>query len=172
MERNKLGMILFLISEGVFFTLLILAFWFYHASGKLGNTAAEVLNVKKTFLFSMALFASSGTFWLAERRKNFVFWVALTLLLGAIFLAGQAYEYASLLRHDVTISRDLFGTTFFTLTGFHGLHVFIGLVLLGVLCVLGRRGKSAMPSIGLYWHFVDAVWVVIFSLVYIYAVEF
>ena len=172
MERNKLGMILFLISEGVFFTLLILAFWYYHSAGKMGNTAAQVLNVKKTAFFSLALFASSGTFRLAERRKHTAFWLALTLLLGTVFLAGQAHEYAGLLRQNITISSGLFGTAFFTLTGFHGLHVFVGLILLSILCVLGKSASRAMTPVGLYWHFVDAVWVVIFSLVYIYAVEF
>ena len=101
-------------------------------------------------------------------------WLLITILLGVTFLAGQGIEYADLLTHHVTISRDLFGSTFFTLTGFHGLHVFVGLLLLTLLLLLfvfGRKSKPALPgveSIAYYWHFVDAVWVVIFSIVYLW----
>jgi heme/copper-type cytochrome/quinol oxidase subunit 3 len=98
-----------------------------------------------------------------------------TFALGAVFLVGQGLEYAALLRSDVTISRDLFGTTFFTLTGFHGLHVFIGLLMISLLTGItlrGRRGQprpGAVEAVSIYWHFVDAVWVVIFSVVYLWA---
>jgi heme/copper-type cytochrome/quinol oxidase subunit 3 len=89
-------------------------------------------------------------------------------------MTGQGLEYARLLMNNITISRDLFGSTFFTLTGFHGLHVMIGLILLLLLfglAVLGRKDEpthTGMQSIAIYWHFVDAVWVVVFSVVYLW----
>ncbi|MGN6697624.1 MAG: cytochrome c oxidase subunit 3, partial [Thermomicrobiales bacterium] len=101
-------------------------------------------------------------------------WLLVTIALGAIFIAGQAYEYHHLIDEGVTISSGLFGTTFFTLTGFHGLHVIIGLVALSILAALTFAGDfdegNEMPltTAGLYWHFVDAVWVVVFSVVYLW----
>ena len=96
-------------------------------------------------------------------------------MLGTVFLVGQGLEYRDLLLHNVTMERSLFATTFFTLTGFHGLHVFIGLALLSVLWALAIFGgedeprQTATESISLYWHFVDIVWVVIFGVVYVWA---
>lgn len=178
-ERNKLGMILFIASEAVFFLLLILAYVFYHTQGGLGPTAANSLDVFKTSLFSLALFSSSATIWRAGvaincgRQIRGGIWLAATILLGLVFLIGQGTEYANLLQHDVTISRNLFGTTFFTLTGFHGLHVAVGLILLGILfgvAVIRNHSSSAvaMEVISLYWHFVDGVWLVIFPVVYLW----
>ena len=98
------------------------------------------------------------------------------MVLGAVFLTGQGNEYASLIGEDVTISRDLFGTTFFTLTGFHGLHVLIGLIMLGTLFGLELKRKvpnpsKAMESVSIYWHFVDAVWIIIFPVVYLWVLR-
>lgn len=179
-ERNKVGLILFLLSESVFFALLILAYAYYHWTGDVGATAARALDVVRSAFFSLALLGSSGTLWLAElargggNRRDTRLWLVATLALGLIFLTGQGFEYANLLRRDITISRDLFGTTFFTLTSFHGLHVAVGLILLGILAWMaffGARHEPAEPALGcvsLYWHFVDAVWVVIFSVVYLW----
>lgn len=101
-------------------------------------------------------------------------WLALTVLLGAVFIAGQSIEYRGLLSRGLTLSTNLFGTTFFTLTGFHGLHVLVGLCALATLlgAAVGGRLEKIKPSgfeaVSMYWHFVDAVWVVIFSVVYIW----
>ena len=180
MERNKMGMILFLLSEAMFLLLLILAYAFYHTSGELGKQVANALNVVKSALFSVALLSSSVTLWQADvclksgGRPQARLWLAVTILLGFIFLVGQGTEYAHLLREHVTISRNLFGTTFFTLTGFHGLHVAVGLALLLILLGLAALGSEweptppAMEAISLYWHFVDGVWVVIFAVVYLW----
>src|SRR5207253_1207119 len=98
-----------------------------------------------------------------------------TIALGAIFLVGQGIEYAGLLSSDVTVSRNLFGTTFFTMTGFHGFHVFVGLVMLTIVAGFAFAGhykggrSAALGAISLYWHFVDLVWVVIFSVVYLWS---
>ncbi len=92
-----------------------------------------------------------------------------------VFLVGQGLSSDDLIHRNVTISRDLFGTTFFTLTGFHGLHVIIGLIMLRILLGLTLFGRAeeprwdAMESVSLYWHFVDTVWVVIFAVVYLWA---
>jgi len=179
-DRNKQGMILFVLSEAMFFCLLIGAYIFFHRAGDRGTAAAGSLSPLRTGLFSIALFASSATLWAAERAlrgprvRLGVFWILVTFVLGAIFLAGQGGEYLHLLRAQVTISRDLFGTTFFTLTGFHGLHVLAGLAMLAILLGLGLAGKGREPTapatavVAVYWHFVDAVWIVIFGVVYLW----
>ncbi|MEJ2720120.1 MAG: heme-copper oxidase subunit III [bacterium] len=180
-EKTRLGMIMFILSEGVFFLLLILASVNYHHDQGNGPTAANSLDVIKTGIFSVCLFASSATMAAAMggfrrgRRGRLAAGLLGTLVLGAVFLVGQGMEYASLVKRDITISRDLFGTTFFTLTGFHGLHVFTGLVMIGVLLGLSRFGRGdeprsgAMEAVSVYWHFVDGVWVVIFGVVYLWA---
>jgi heme/copper-type cytochrome/quinol oxidase subunit 3 len=179
-ERAKLGMLLFIVSESVFFLLLVLAYVFYHRSGGEGPTAATTLDVARTGVFSAALFASSFTVWRAGtslargHRSRFVLWLLGTILLGAAFLAGQGVEYAGLLREGVTVSRDLFGATFFTLTGFHGFHVLVGLIMLTTLLAITvfSRGEEPDPLgaevVSMYWHFVDGVWAVIFPVVYLW----
>jgi heme/copper-type cytochrome/quinol oxidase subunit 3 len=97
----------------------------------------------------------------------------MTLLLGLVFLGGQAREYLNLFDHGIVVSGSLFAATFFTLTGFHGLHVTLGLVALAILAALGFagdfRGKPAraLRAVGIYWHFVDVVWILVFSIVYV-----
>ena len=180
-ERTRLAMFLFIASEGVFFLLLVLAYVTYHHRHGNGPTAASSLDVARTAVFSVFLFASSGTMGLAVKghrdgaRGLLAAGLALSFLLGLTFLGGQGWEYAQLLHEDVTISRDLFGTTFFTLTGFHGLHVALGLVMIATLLGLNARRPEglragAMEAVSMYWHFVDAVWVVIFGVVYLWAV--
>jgi heme/copper-type cytochrome/quinol oxidase subunit 3 len=180
-EKTRLGMILFILSEGVFFLLLILAYVTYHREHGNGPTASNSLDVVKTGVFSLFLFSSSATMAAAMGgfRRGRRGWAAAglfgTIVLGAAFLVGQGLEYASLLKRDITISRDLFGTTFFTLTGFHGLHVLTGLVMITVLLGMNRFGREseprpgAMEAVSVYWHFVDGVWVVIFGVVYLWA---
>jgi heme/copper-type cytochrome/quinol oxidase subunit 3 len=181
-EKNKLAMILFLLSESVFFVLLILAYVTYHLQQGNGPTAATSLSIVKTGIFSLFLFASSYTVWRAgvhlregHRSTAGLAWLGLTIAFGLTFLVGQGLEYADLIHRHITISRDLFGTTFFTLTGFHGLHVSVGLVMLAtVLWTAARSGLRkpkpvAVEVVSLYWHFVDAVWVFIFGVVYLWA---
>lgn len=176
-NRAVLGMILFVASESIFFLMLVLAYVNFHK--QTGQTAADMLDPIKTGMFSVALISSSFTMWLAEKSRkkdssSFKLWLGVTILLGATFLVGQGIEYTGLLRHKMTISRDLFGSTFFTLTGFHGLHVFIGLVFIALLlglAVWGRKNEpplAGVQSIAIYWHFVDAVWLVIFGVVYLW----
>ncbi len=179
-ETNKLGMALFLFAEANFFGALILAYVYYHVRPDQGLTAASALDPVRTGLFSLCLIASSFTLWQAERRAersrgHALGWLLGTIGLGAVFLVGQLLEYRRLLSQDLTISANLFGTTFFTLTGFHGLHVLIGLLALVLLFWQAVKGRlavsqsSAVAAVSLYWHFVDAVWIVIFTVVYVWS---
>src|SRR5262249_37407938 len=104
----------------------------------------------------------------------FLGWWALTILLGAIFIAGTALEWTKLIGHfGLTINRNMFGTTYFTLVGFHAAHVTIGLIVMSIFLGLALRGKiteknpEGVELTSWYWHFVDGVWVVVFSLVYL-----
>jgi heme/copper-type cytochrome/quinol oxidase subunit 3 len=179
-DKARLGMILFIASESVFFALLIIAFVVYHS---IAGNAAEVarnLNVFKTGIFTLFLLSSSFTVrrgGISQRHGRHAAalgWLGATVLLGAVFLGGQALEYGRLIGRNVTISRDLFGTTFFTLTGFHALHVLTGLIMLSILVGMGLRWmpgqprKHATEAVSLYWHFVDVVWMVIFPIVYLW----
>jgi len=180
-ERGKIGVGLFILSEANFFLLLIVAYVYYHAYPGSGPTAASALNVGRTAAFSIALFASSATIFMASRaarRGNdagLVTWLAITIALGAFFILGQVKEYYDLIEGGVGVSRNLFATTFFTLTGFHGLHVIIGLIALSITLALAVGGKlhaekrDGFGAVEWYWHFVDAVWVVVFSVVYLWS---
>jgi len=179
MEKNKIGMLAFIASEATFFLLLIIAYVYYQARPPSGPTAANSLDPLTTGIFSLFLFASSFTIWRAGKslsagsRRRFSAWLIATILLGVIFLAGQAAEWSRLISARTTISTNLFGTTFFTLTGFHGAHVLIGLLALAILAVLALSGNVRGPrsagveTISLYWHFVDLVWVAIYAIIYL-----
>lgn len=175
---SKIAVGLFIASEATFFTLLVLAYVFLHGSGA-GPKARGSLDPARTAIFSAFLVGSSFTFWMGERRlrrgerRPFAILVAVTIVLGVVFLAGQGAEWAHLLRAGIAPSVNPFATSFFTLTGFHGLHVLVGLVLLAVTGGLGARieggtrWRAIVEGAGWYWHFVDAVWVVIFAVVYL-----
>jgi len=171
------SVIAFIVSEAVFFLMLLLAFVIYnfHSFGE----GPGPLDLGRTGAFSVALLASSTTLWMSERslgkgaRAASNRWLAFTIVLGLVFLAGQAWEYADLLSGGITPEGSLFAATFFTVTGFHGLHVFAGLVVLAIIATLRReRGLGAneptiLRAAGYYWHFVDVVWVFVFSIVYL-----
>ncbi|MGC1107489.1 MAG: heme-copper oxidase subunit III [Candidatus Acidiferrales bacterium] len=178
-DINRFAMLLFLLSEAAFFAFLIIAYVYFHNAVKAGPDAANSLDPLKTGIYTVALLASSFTVWRAEksydcgRSRAFAEWLLLTILLGAVFLVGQGREYIHLYRANVTVSRNIFGSTFFTLTGFHGLHVLLGLIALAILFGVALadqsgRQSSAVRTIATYWHFVDWVWLVIFSVVYIW----
>jgi heme/copper-type cytochrome/quinol oxidase subunit 3 len=181
LDPNKVGMLLFLGGEVVFFGCLIVAFIYYRPQWvPTGGPTAAVLDIPLTAVFTVLLLSSSLTIWLAERSLRagspglMRAWLGLTILLGAGFLVGQGFEWSKLFGEDITIRSGLFGTTFFTLTGFHGFHVLMGLLALAVLFILALRGafegphSSALETVSLYWHFVDLVWIVVFSVVYIW----
>jgi heme/copper-type cytochrome/quinol oxidase subunit 3 len=168
----------FIMSEAMFFLLLVSAYVvFNRTTGE--QSAARVLEAGRTAVFTLLLLASSITLSRAERalrnfnQVGFLRWLSATLGLGTLFLINQGAEYVGLLHRGVTISSSLFGSTFFTVTGFHGLHVLAGLVVLAILLVLGKRGdltgrrSDVLGAIGYYWHFVDVVWVVVFCVIYL-----
>jgi heme/copper-type cytochrome/quinol oxidase subunit 3 len=180
MSKSKFAVILVIGTEAVFFTLLILAYLYFRSIAKGNSNPEALLDVIKTGIFSLFLFSSSFTVWRAEKNAAYLkfrrsaLWLLITIIFGIIFLTGQGIEWNFLIHHGETISRNLFGTTFFTLTGFHGFHVLAGLIILGILLVLALTGNfkysntiGSVSAVALYWHFVDAVWVIIFSIVYL-----
>jgi heme/copper-type cytochrome/quinol oxidase subunit 3 len=177
-DRNVLGVLFFISSEALFFAGLIVAFIAYR--GRDLSQGNDLLDVTRTGIFTVALLASSGTVMLAEhglkagQRERGLLWLVVTVLLGLTFIGGQAMEYAGLLLRVVTPQTNLWATTFFTLTGFHGLHVLVGLLALSIVLFVGLSGDltarrhSALSAVSIYWHFVDAVWIAVFSLVYLW----
>ena len=177
-DHNKTGILAFIFSEVGFFGTLILAYLYFYAHPQAGPGPKE-LDVQRTLVFSVCLFASSFTFWRSEiamskrNRGPMLGWLTLTIALGGVFLVGQGMEYWKLFQTGVDVSTNLFSTTFFTLTGFHGLHVLLGLVALLIFLWLAWRGDFALGSepafaaAGYYWHFVDIVWVFVLLTVYI-----
>lgn len=181
-EPNKLSMLLFISSEVFFFGSLLVTF-LVHRQGPGLDTLRTEVEVPRVALFSLALFASSATVSLAGRqfaRGNLAGlrdWLLATIALGLIFLGGQALEYRHLLDAGVNLSTGIVGSAFFTLTGFHGLHVLGGLVALLALWstadlpAFRARGEKAFEPIALYWHFVDVVWVFILGIVYLWSLR-
>ena len=173
--KGKAGVWAFIISEAAFFAVLILSYLFYNAAPQAGPSAAKNLNLFKTGIFSLCLFSSSYTLWRSEAalrggdRGGMIRWLALTILLGGIFMGGQGFEYWGLFKSGMNVGTNLFATSFFTLTGFHGLHVTLGLVALLILLGLAIAGDKmhVLEAVGLYWHFVDVVWVLVLTVVYI-----
>ena len=176
-DAGTIAMWAFIASEAFFFTILIITYVLFNLDK---TVAASHLDLKATGAFTVCLFASSGTMIMSERSlaagKSSAMrgWLLVTIVLGAIFIGGQANEYRGLIAHGLGPATNLFATTFFTLTGFHGLHVTLGLLALGVLAWLaiagdfeGKKHSSAFKALGMYWHFVDVVWVFVFSIVYL-----
>lgn len=181
MGTARWGMIAFLLSEVAFFSTLIVTYLTFLGQDRVGPTPREALSLGLVLGTTACLLSSSVTIHLAEgalrrhRSSQFMGLWALTILLGALFLAGTGYEWKELIvEHHLTISRNMFGTTFYTLVGFHGLHVSIGLIaLLSVLALavrgeIGAKNEIAVEMVSWYWHFVDVVWVVVFAVVYLY----
>ena len=175
---GRLLLSLFVFSESFFFVALIIAYVYYRNFTGATDTVAANLDPLKTGVFTLFLLGSSATAVVAERRLRRNDWrgyrvaLAATVGLATVFLYGQAREYAGLYRKQITLSADVFGSSFFTLTGFHALHVLLGLIGLTVFLGLGRGAGRPLAAAGfgpmsLYWHFVDAVWVAVFFFVYL-----
>jgi cytochrome c oxidase subunit III len=177
-SRGRVGMFSLIIGESAIFTIFVVAYVFYIGRSTFGPTPQQVLDVP--ILNTVCLLSSSLTIILAEhaithgRLRAFAAWWTLTILLGLEFLAGTAIEWRKLIFEDhLTIRTNLFGTTFYSLVGLHATHVvvgMIGLTLVFVFTLLGRieqRHAERIQVLALYWHFVDAVWVVVFTVVYI-----
>jgi cytochrome c oxidase subunit III len=176
-NRGVVGMASFIIAESAIFTIFVVAYLFYLGKSQTGPTPRDVLEVP--IFYTICLLSSSVTIHLAGKRlernesKTFlVFWL-ITIALGAIFMFGTAQEWRRLIyEHGLTISTNLFGTTYYSLVGLHASHVTLGLVMLTIvlwLTIAGDiRGQSTRVEVlSMYWHFVDVVWVVVFTVVYI-----
>jgi cytochrome c oxidase subunit 1 len=178
-DHRKLAMWVFLGSECFFFGTLIATYLAYRGRSVVGPHPHEILNIPLTTLSTFDLLMSSLLMVLAlaavQRgdRVQSRLWLAGTALFGLIFLGFQAYEFTEFVHEGLTLQQNLFGSTFFVLTGFHGGHVTIGVVWLLTLLVLDLRGRLGVQDAtkvevaGLYWHFVDIVWIAIFTVVYL-----
>lgn len=179
LDNRKLGMWAFLGSECLFFGALITTYLLYRNASLVGPHQEDVYDIPFTSVSSFVLLMSSLTMVLAlsaiQRgdHRQLRIWLLATAFLGMVFLGGQVFEFTVFVREGLTITRNLFGSSFFVLTGFHGLHVTIGVLMLLQLFAMSALGRLPQENslrvemVGLYWHFVDIVWVVIFTVVYL-----
>ncbi|HEX7366371.1 MAG TPA: heme-copper oxidase subunit III [Pelobium sp.] len=177
--ENKLMMKLVIGTEAILFICIMITYVYFALSVGFTTQANHYLDIKITGIYSILLFVSSFTLIQAEKNyakgevRKLKTWLGTTILLGGIFLFGQLKEYAKLLTKNFGISLNIFSTNFFTLTGLHAFHVIIGLILLTIMLVLAllgdfdRPNSTILSSIGMYWHFVDIVWILVFTLVYV-----
>jgi len=176
--RGKVGMACMILAESTLFAIFVVAYLFYIGKSLSGPYPKDVLDLP--LWASAALLSSSITITLAVRalrrgaQGGFALWWGLTIALGAFFLGATAIEWKGLIYdHNLTIWTNLFGTTYFTLVGFHAGHVTVGLLLLSLTLVFGLRGAlrgshvERVEVLSWYWHFVDAVWIVVFTVVYV-----
>jgi heme/copper-type cytochrome/quinol oxidase subunit 3 len=179
LSNNKLAMWLFLGSECLLFGGLISTYMLYRGRAGSGPRPSQVFDIPFTSVSSFVLLMSSLTMVLAvgaaQKRddRGTTLWLAVTALLGATFVGGQVYEFTAMYNEGLGFTTSLFGSSFYTLTGFHGVHVTVGIIML--MSVVGIIKRSTIPGdkaevvelVGLYWHFVDVVWIIIFTLVYL-----
>ena len=178
--RGKVAMAGLIIAESAIFTIFVVAYLFYTGKSLTGPTPREVL--EPPIFYSICLLSSSLTIHFAtrllqrERRGAFLGLLSLTILLGALFLYGTGREWYRLIyEHGLTISANLFGTTYYSLVGLHAFHVTAGLLMLSIVLLFGLAGRvggqhsARLDVLSLYWHFVDAVWIVVFTVVYVVA---
>jgi len=179
LSNNKLAMWLFLGSECLLFGGLISTYMLYRGRHTGSPGPAQLWDIPLTSVSSFVLLMSSLTMVLAvsaaQQRDDRLtcLWLTITALLGSTFVGAQVYEFDSFYHEGVGFTTSLFSSSFFTLTGFHGIHVSVGIVML--MSLVGIISRSKVPGdkaevvelIGLYWHFVDIIWIVIFTLVYL-----
>ena len=176
--RGKVGMASLIFAESAIFTIFVVAYLFYVGKSLTGPTPREVLETP--IFYTIFLLSSSLTIHFAGkllergRRAAFLALWLLTIILGALFLYGTGQEWHRLIyEHGLTISTNLFGTTYYSLVGLHAFHVTAGLIMLSVVLLFGLAGRvgpeqsARIDVLSLYWHFVDAVWVVVFTVVYV-----
>jgi len=177
----KVGMLTFLGSEAAFFGTLIMTYVYFLRQTIHGEpNPIQVFRLPTVVAASICLFSSSATIYRAEKalrrnsRQTFLGWWGLTIVLGVLFLLGTMHEWNDLIgRWGLTISRNLFGSTYFTLVGFHALHVTIGVIVMSIVFGLAwrrqitERNETGVEVVSWYWHFVDGVWAVVFTLVYV-----
>jgi len=176
--RGRVGMLALIAAEAAIFTIFVVAYLFYIGKSLAGPTPKGVLSVPISY--TICLLSSSLTIHLAAKFLRLgsllrfgILWFA-TIALGATFMYGTATEWYRLIYHEnLTIGTNLFGTTYYSLVGLHGFHVVVGLVTLAIVMALTLLGNvrsehaERIDVLSLYWHFVDAVWVVVFTVVYL-----
>jgi cytochrome c oxidase subunit 3/cytochrome o ubiquinol oxidase subunit 3 len=171
----------FLLSEVALFTTLIVVYLSFLHQDRVGPTPAEALSLPLVIGTTICLLSSSLIIHLADRalerqrQRTFCLWWSGTIVLGVVFLAGTAFEWHELIeRHGLTIRRNLFGTSYYTLVGFHGLHVTAGVIMMLIVLGLALRqqvthaNRTGVQLVSWYWHFVDVVWVAVFTVVYLF----
>jgi cytochrome c oxidase subunit III len=177
-NRGQVGMACLIVAESAIFTIFVVAYLFYVGKSLSGPTPREVLEAP--IFYTVCLLSSSITIHFAGRVLNqgrasaFLALWSITIALGALFLYGTGVEWHRLIyEHGLTIATNLFGTTYYSLVGLHAFHVTAGLIMMTVVLVFGVAGRvgtaqhKRIDVLSLYWHFVDAVWVVVFSVVYL-----
>jgi len=179
LSNNKLAMWLFLGTECLLFGGLISTYMLYRGRIGTGPGPGAIFDIQLTSVSSFILLMSSLTMVLAVNSakehddRNTNLWLTATAMLGALFVGGQVYEFTAFYQEGLGFTTSLFGSSFYTLTGFHGVHVTLGIIML--MALVGIISRNRVPGdkaevvelIGLYWHFVDVVWVIIFTLVYL-----
>jgi cytochrome c oxidase subunit 3/cytochrome o ubiquinol oxidase subunit 3 len=176
--RGRVGMACMILAESCLFAIFVAAYVFYIGKSLTGPYPQDVLDLP--VVATIALLSSSLTITLAMRalragsRGGFALWWGLTIALGGFFLAATALEWRGLIYdHHLTIWSNLFGTTYYSLVGFHAGHVTVGLLLLSLVLWFGLRGAlgpqhhERVEVLSWYWHFVDVVWIVVFTVVYV-----
>jgi len=179
LNHRKLLMWVFLGSDCMFFGALIATYMVYRGQSLNGPYPIDIIDVPVTTISTFVLLCSSFAMVQAlaatnrNDQKGIGIWLMVTALLGATFIGFQVYEFNAFKNEGLTLGANLFGASFFTLTGFHGAHVTLGVIwLLGlfILSLKGRLGPATALDVeicGLYWHFVDIVWIIIFTLLYL-----
>jgi len=182
LDTWKLGFWTFIGSECLFFGSLIATYMVYKGqsiTGPYPHGPEGVLDIPLTTISTFVLLMSSFNMVMALHavkegsRKGSIFWILATAFFGSIFLGFQAYEFTHFYHAGLSLGQNLFSASFFVLTGFHGAHVTVGVIWLLALWVLALRNKlpperaTAVEVAGLYWHFVDVVWIAIFTLIYL-----
>jgi cytochrome c oxidase subunit III len=180
LNAGQWGVLAFLLSEVAFFSTLIVTYIALLGHDRVGPTPAEALKLPLVICTTVLLLSSSVTIHLAQHalrrgaRTVFCAWWAATIALGIAFLLGTGYEWHGLItQYHLTPSRNLFGSAYYTLVGFHGLHVTAGVITMSIVLGLALRRAGIEPSgagvelVSWYWHFVDGVWVVVFTVVYL-----
>ena len=176
--KGKVAMACLIIAESSIFTIFVVAYLFYVGKSLTGPTPRGVLETP--IFYTICLLSSSLTVHFASRslergnRAVFLSLLFFTIVLGGLFLFGTGQEWHRLIyEHGLTISTNLFGTTYYSLVGLHATHVTVGLLMLGIVLLFGLAGRvgpeqsARVDVLAMYWHFVDAVWVVVFTVVYV-----
>jgi heme/copper-type cytochrome/quinol oxidase subunit 3 len=175
----KLGFWIFLGSETLFFGSLISTYMVYKHQSVVGPYPTEILNIPLTSISTFVLLTSSLAVVIGldalQRglRARALFWIMAVVVLGSMFLGFQAFEFTHFYHEGLTLQKNLFGSSFFVLTGFHGAHVTVGVIWILILWMDAFRGRLGPSNAlrfeiaGLYWHFVDIVWIAIFTLIYL-----